>query len=252
MTADDVIAALALPPQSLVGRRVPKALLLDNSSPTTADKRQIREGLEELEWVAALKPSTIGVPAFSDEHREYLEIAVMRMTVRPGSRRSRLAVLLHRSIPYPVFLVVADRTALEVALVHKRRSQGEARAIVLEGAPVVVALEHEAEDPYWKPLRAALPLAKQTSTSLERLYQSWLDTVLAYSAARLTGEFSVPASDTRARRRQSAMEECARLESEIELLRRRATKETQIARAVEFNGELTRLHAELAAARKEI
>ena len=65
---------------------MPKKLLLEQGVPTAADKRQIQDGLEELRWVAALKPSNIGVPEYRDEVREYLEIAVLTMTLRPEAR----------------------------------------------------------------------------------------------------------------------------------------------------------------------
>ncbi|HMS72489.1 MAG TPA: DUF4391 domain-containing protein [Baekduia sp.] len=252
MTADDVIEALALPPSALVGRRVPKTLLIENASPTAADKRQVRDGVEELRWVTALKPSTIGVPDFSDREREYLEIAVMRMEIRPGFRRARLAQLVHRAIPYPVLLVVEDDAAIECSCAHKRWSQAEAGAVVLDGTPVTVAIDRRSEPPHWAAFRAALPLEKQESTSLKHLYQSWIDALLALEAASRTGTFSIPASDAHARRRQTAMEECARLENEIDLLCRRAEKETQTARKVELNGTLTRLRAELASACDQI
>ena len=53
----DPIAALALPDDALVDRRVPKTLLIENGAPTAADKRRIREGIEEIQWLAALKPT---------------------------------------------------------------------------------------------------------------------------------------------------------------------------------------------------
>lgn len=83
MTVSEVITALCLPADTLVNQRVPKKLLLENGAPTGADKRQINEGIEELTWVAALKPGTIGVPEFRDGVREYLEIAVLSLTLRP-------------------------------------------------------------------------------------------------------------------------------------------------------------------------
>jgi hypothetical protein len=70
MSAAAVIAALALPSEARVDRRVPKKLLVEQGAPTSADKRQIQEGIEELNWVAALKPSNIGVPAYRDDVRE--------------------------------------------------------------------------------------------------------------------------------------------------------------------------------------
>ena len=76
------IAALDLPASSRVDQRVPKKLLLENGAPTAADKRHINDGIEELLWLAALKPTTIGVPEYRDDVREYLEIAVLRLTLR--------------------------------------------------------------------------------------------------------------------------------------------------------------------------
>jgi hypothetical protein len=61
MSAAGVIAALDLPPGARVDRRVPKTLLVQYGAPTDADKRRINEGIEEVQRVAALKPSTGGL-----------------------------------------------------------------------------------------------------------------------------------------------------------------------------------------------
>ena len=82
----DPVAALALPAGAFVDRRVPKTLLIENGAPTAADKRRIREGVEEIRWLAALKPTTVGVAEYRDAAREYLEIAVLKLTFRSGAR----------------------------------------------------------------------------------------------------------------------------------------------------------------------
>ena len=64
MNGDALLAALDLPASSRVDQRVPKKLLLENGAPTAADKRLINDGIEELLWLAALKPTTIGVPEY--------------------------------------------------------------------------------------------------------------------------------------------------------------------------------------------
>lgn len=56
MTADDLLAALHLPAEAEVSRRVPKSLLLEHGAPTAADRRGINEGVDRLTWVATLKP----------------------------------------------------------------------------------------------------------------------------------------------------------------------------------------------------
>src|SRR5215471_9089539 len=102
MVIEDIISALDLPISSRVDQRVPKKLLIENGAPTAADKRQINEGIEELLWVAALKPTTVGVPEFRDDSREYLEIAVLQLVLRDGAKATRLVELVHRAVPYPV------------------------------------------------------------------------------------------------------------------------------------------------------
>lgn len=89
MTVAAVIQALALPVGALVGQRVPKKLLMEQGAPTAADKRAIQDGIEELFWAAALKPTNVGVPAFRDDARKYLEIAVVTATFRQGAKASR-------------------------------------------------------------------------------------------------------------------------------------------------------------------
>ena len=91
MNVDALLSALDLPAGSRVDKRVPKKMLLENGAPTTADKRIINDGIEELLWLATLKPTTIGVPEYRDEVREYLEIVVLRLTLRVAAKATRLA-----------------------------------------------------------------------------------------------------------------------------------------------------------------
>lgn len=248
MSAADVIAALELPPAARVDRRVPKTLLVEHGAPTAADKRRINEGIEEVQWVATLKPTTIGVPALRDEVREYLEIAVLRVALRAEAKAERLAELIHRAVPYPVLLLVAGGTRLTLSLAHKRWSQGEAGATVLDGEPVAVTLANSEPGDLQSPFRKALSLARQPRADLYQLYQGWIDTVLALLAARVTGTFGLANSPDQAATRRDALRECARLDTEIARLRSDAAKEKQMRKQVDLNLELQRAEVARAAA----
>jgi hypothetical protein len=244
LTADEAIAALDLPTAARVDRRVPKTLLVEHGAATATDKRRINEGIERLHWVATLKPATIGVAAHRDETREYLEIAVLRLALRPEAKAPRIVELLHRAVPYPVFAVTEQGERVNLSVAHKRWSQGEAEATVLDGDPVAVDAPGGG-DPYGDAFGAALALGEQPRSSLHALYQGWLDTLLALAAARLSGGFAIlPTADARAARRE-ALGECARLGAEIARLRAAAAKEKQMARQVELNLEVNRIKATL-------
>ena len=252
MTAADILIVLDLPTSSRVDQRVPKKMLLENGAPTAADKRIINEGIEELVWLAALKPTTISVPEYRDEVREYLEIAVLRLTLRAAAKAARLVELVHRAVPYPLLLLTEQGERPGLSAVHKRWSQGEAGKTVLEGDVVAAEWDTEQDGETWPAYRDALALDKQPRTSLHALYQGWIDTLLAFQAARVTGTFVVAANAEHAAVRHDALQECVRLDAEIARLRATATKEKQMARRVELNLELKRMEAAQAAARANL
>lgn len=250
--ADDILTALALPADTRLDQRIPKKLLLENGAPTAADRRGINEGIEELVWVAALKPTNIGVPAFRDETREYLEIAVLRLSLRPAAKRPRLAELVHRAVPYPLLLVAEQEGEVEISTSGKRWAQSESGKTVLDGAPVAVAeaadLAHEVRTAF----RSALALHRQPTASLRSLYEGWEEALIALRAAKLTGAFAMPASTQQTADRRDALAAFTRLDAEIARLRAAAARERQIARLVDLNLEIQRLQAARAAAQAKL
>lgn len=243
----ELIAALDLPASARVDQRVPKKLLLENSAPTATDKRHINDGIEELFWLAALKPTTIGVPEYRDTVREYLEIAVLCLTLRASAKTTRLVELVHRAVPYPLLLLTEQGSQGDLSAAHKRWAQSEIGKTVLEGNVIAAKVDREHDAEHWPAFREALALGRQPSATLYALYQGWIDTLLALRTARLTGVY-ISATDTRhAAARHEALIECTRLDAEISRLRAAATKEKQISRQVELNLELKRVEAARAA-----
>ena len=248
----DPVAALALPDGALVDRRVPKTLLIENGAHTAADKRRIRQGVEEIRWVAALKPTTVGVAEYRDAAREYLEIAVLKLTFRSGARPGRLTELVHRAVPYPVLLIAWQGDTPAISLAHKRWSQGEAGKTVVEGDIVSTRLGDGCPKKLTVAFYHALAMNRQPTSTLYALYQGWVDTVQALRAGRVTGNFLMPTSQMKAKDRAATLEEYARLESKIAELSASAHKEKQIARQVDVNLELKRLRTNRDAARSRL
>lgn len=252
MNHDVLVSALDLPATSRVDQRVPKKLLLENGAPTAADKRIINDGIEELFWLAALKPTTVGVPEYRDDVREYLEIAVLHLILRNEAKATRLVELVHRAVPYPLLLLTEQGDRPGISAVHKRWSQGEAGKTVLDGDVVAAEWDAARDGERWPAFCDALALGQQPRTTLYSLYQGWIDTILALHAARVTGAFLVASNAEHAAARRDALLEWARLDAGIARLRVAAAKEKQMARQVELNLELKRVEAAQAAAREKL
>jgi Domain of unknown function (DUF4391) len=245
MTAADVIAALVLPPESHVEQRVPRKLLVENGAPTAADKRQINDGIEELLWIAALKPTTIGVPEYRDAIHEVIEIEVLSLALRAEAKAGRVLELIHRAIPYPVFLVIEQANTVSLSLANKRISQNEAGRFVLDGAALICSLENCTAAADWL---ASLSLSRQPREHLFALYNGWIASIEAILAAKISGKLAPTTETALQEARRQVLADHARLERDIAALRAQAMKEKQVNRRVELNLKLKSLEAELAKA----
>ena len=252
MSFSPVIDALGIPPNALVEQRVPKKLLLEHGAPTVADKRQIQDGIAEMIWVAALKPTNIAVPAFRDDVREYVEIAVLAITLRSDAKPTHLVELIHRAIPYPLMLVAAQGDRVGLSLAHKRWSQGEAGKVVIEDVQRTTPFRPDAPTREEAEFLTSVAVANLPSRDLFMLYQGWIDRVAALEAARITGAFAPPDSSDRSSALRVGLNNYVRLQRDIAVLRAQAAKEKQINRRVELNLEIKRLQAELAAAEESL
>jgi hypothetical protein len=260
--AQMVVRALALPASCRVDQRVPKKMLVENGAPTSADKRLINDTIEEVQWLAALKPNTVGVAEYRDDEREYLEVTVLAITARHAPQgggasaankpvhTTRLTELVHRAVPYPVLLLLAAPQGVFLSLAHKRWAQNEAGKVVLDGDPVAVdlPLDLPAEHPFVQ----ALSMTRQPQANLLTLYQGWIDCLTAWQAAKVTGTFTTTSTPAHAAARREALRACERLELEGARLRALAAKEKQMAKQVDLNLTLKRITAELTSAREQL
>jgi hypothetical protein len=240
-----IIHALALPPETRVEQRVPKKLLVENGAPTAGDKRQINDGIEEILWQAALKPANLGVPAFRDAVREYLEIAILTVIFRPTAKPARLVELIHRAIPYPLLLATRHGETISLSVAHKRWSEGESGKVVIEELRETAPFSPENPTTEEAQFLARLSVVGLPQTDLFALYQSWLNAILALEAAQITGTFRPPPAEYSALLRDN-LDARAQALRDLALLRAHVEKETQINRRVEMNLAIKELEARIA------
>lgn len=252
---NDLLVALALPPAALVQQRIPKKMLAEHGAATLADRKLVQERIDVLTWHAALKPSTIGVAAFEDEQRSYLEVAVVTAKLRQDVESvasispsfstgfKRVAELVHRAIPYPTLLLAEDGPQLAMSTAHVRWAQRDAERTVLDGELVMAPIQQvsqpdASESQALGAFLGALALMNQPRTHLMSLYQGWLDTISAWQAVELTGHFKPSESPVQAAERRQALRLCKDLDARIAAARSAASKEKQMARQVAANLEI--------------
>jgi len=244
-TAATVLAALKLPAAALVQQRVPKKLLIDNGAITAGDKRVIADGIDEIHWLASLKPSTVGVPAFMDADtppvREYVEVAVVSVRLRAGAKEHRIAELVHRSIPYPLLLLLEQPGALTLSVGHIRWAQNETAKKILDGAPYEARIDGNSPAASVDALLEALALTRLPRTDLFTLVQGLIDALTGFRASLLTGRPGAPPTHDTAAAQRLALQCCIEIDNQIAQLRSAAVKQKQLSRQVAINLEVKRL-----------
>lgn len=272
MRIETLVSALELPASCRVDQRVPKKMLIENGAPTAADKRMLNDAIEEIQWIAALKPNTVGIPDYRDEERAYLEVAVLSIATRGAKliadeagaacvsaasvtplkpvNIARLAELVHRAVPYPLLLLLTTPQGFYLSVAHKRWAQNEAGKMVLDGEVATIAITGDVSPAH--PFFQSLTLVRQPQASLLALYQGWMDCLTAWQAAQVTGSFTTTSNPAQAAARREALRTCQRLELESARLRALAAKEKQMAKKVDLNLALKRIGAELALAREQL
>ncbi|GAB3840259.1 DUF4391 domain-containing protein [Hymenobacter jeollabukensis] len=281
MSITAVYAALGLPAEVAVDERVPKKVLLEQVVLPAPDRRLVQDGLEELRFLATLKPSLCGVAAYhaptapaSTNDIDVIEVVVVSARLRPATpaTTNRLLELLHRAIPYPMLLLAetvgrADENhgGVIVSLAHKRPAQNAADRLtlleVLHSEPLHLSPLAQAAEPEAvyrsagtrpKPTGPAAYLAALTlpavgASHLSALYQSWLDRTVALAAANITGNYCPPTTPAQATALREALAAHSRLKQEQVTLRSQAAREKQMARRASLNLRLRQLDTELVA-----
>lgn len=238
-----IIDALGLPPEARVDARVPKKLLVEQGAPTSADKRAIQDGIDELQWLAALKPNTVAIPAFKDENHDYSEIAIMTADFRPEARAARLTELIHRAIPYPVLLITTGSAGVAVSVAPKRAAQNEGDKVVVERVVIAGNIDPRDQPGPERAFLESLVLERQPSRDLSTVYDGWLARIEALVAARLSGSYVVKDDSGDIDRRRAALEEHSRLAREVAQLRTQAARAKQISQRVDLNQKIKAIEA---------
>lgn len=241
MSPEDLLGCLRLPSEACNAGRIPKKVVVEQVKPRPDERSLLEEGVEELQWLGNLKPSTIARSATA----LVTEIQVLALVVREpmtDSERQKLAWLLHRGIAhYPVFLAIhlPDRTTR----LTTKTIGGTSRELALRESEALRSTEER--DEVQHAFLASLALDRQPHADLGQLYQGWIDRLVALEVAREVGQTFRTPSLQAARLWESALRELQDARTRKSRVLRDLAKERQPARAAALSTERARLDGTL-------
>jgi hypothetical protein len=244
MTPQELYDAFAFPSTCALGKRVFKKLFLENGDLTAADKRALSDAVGSITWQHTLKPTTLPVQVYRDDEQEYDEIAVLEMDLMDRRSASRLAEVVHRTIPYPVLLVAAHDGGVQLSAAPKRVSRADKGRIIATSFEFTPWLDGEERSIVEQDFVQSLRIDGMPHTHFQALYEACVQRIVGLACAELSGTFDLAPERSFIDRRAS-LDACRSLERDIRSLRAAVRAETSFARQVELNADLKKLETQL-------
>lgn len=249
---EELYRRLGLPLAGHVGARVPKQTFYEQAEFGAAERRLFMEHVEQVTWQYTIKPENTRIQAFVDGLQEYKEIVVLQVQLKSPKQVRRVAELVHRSIPYPLLLLLVDparaepdpwRLAFSVA--PKRVSQTDRAAMVVEEVLLTEWMELTEPTTIQRAFLDSLALRNLPQRHLLALYMSLVDRFVALECAAVTESYQVRSGSEERQGRREQLAAVHTLMKEIGACRATLKKEPQFNRQVELSMRIKRLEAQL-------
>ncbi|WP_429019666.1 DUF4391 domain-containing protein [Aeromonas allosaccharophila] len=279
--ADALYRNMALPEAAFLGTRITKKMLNDSASHngialSAQEKQLISDGIQSIEWRYTLKPDTVNIAAWVTDQLDYVEVALLHVRLKPQPTASdnqqhtsftKLATLLHKLIPYPLLVVAEQGEAVALSLADKRINQADKTKWVVE------QVYHT---PWFSPHHLSgeqqvflLDFSLKNAATLHyyALYQDLIAMLIALQTSGISGRYlaknqalqqvqavahsaqpSLGASvaDQSNSEKVALLKQLASLEAQLNAIRNKLKKETQMNIKMQLNVEARQLKLTMA------
>lgn len=260
---------LKLPDSCYLGQKIFKKHFYELDLNAT-DKKAFVQDIDKITWSYTLKPETINVAGYTDDEREYLEVAVIEVVLQSEKRRKRIGEVIQRSIPYPVLLLFVHEDGVALNVAEKRVSRSDSSKIIVEACHDTPWLVAGNTDGGQKDFLKDFCLDNFSFRNFFELYQGMVQRVIALNCAVHTGRYSLltePAEygetvtaeksvlynhSKAIDKRLGKLQELEKLQLECTETRNKAKKEKNMGTQVRLNTRVKELSNRIEAIRPEL
>lgn len=228
---------LNIPERSILDNRLTKAFFLKNFILSSSEKKLLNSSITGMTWLASIKPSTANIPTVTSAEYKYEEIQVMICTVDDNNLEKyteRCFTFFQKYIPYQMLVIVEDHLDFAINLCDKRINQNDTskRTITrhFNTGKISKLYKNDHSNAFFK----ALDFGSLDKTNLELLYKNYIQAVVQYQAASITGSYQ-KRSNARTAQDMEHLKQIEQLEKDIISLSSQIKKESQLNEKVKLN-----------------
>jgi len=228
---------LNIPDACLLDKPVFKKMFQDHVDLDATDKKTLSEDVDKIRWLYTLKPDTINIAPFQDDEREYLEIAILSVSLSRNTRSKRIATFMHKAIPYPLVLLFSHEDQICVSVAEKRINQADKSKLVIVDRWMTDWFTPSTPNAAQNAFMDAVALQKLPATNFFALYEALQSRVIELNTAKHTGFFEA-APVWVAKEQGVTLKKIESLNREIAELRAILKKEKQMSRKITLNTKI--------------
>ena len=244
---------MMIPESCRLGKRVYKRLFHENAKLSATDKKALRDDVDTILWQYTFKPTTIPIQPYEDDQREYHEVAFLQVNLKQTGRVNRLAEIVHRAIPYPLFVVFVSDTTCSISLAYKRFSQAEKEAIVAEGFQATGWLDLSNPTQNQAAFLESLDISTWPHTHFFAFYKAAMDRVIALACAEHSGHYSlVIPNGLSVDDRVNKLKQVEKLQQEKLEIQDKLKKEKNLGTQVQLNTRIKQIKDRIEAIKSEL
>lgn len=238
---------LHLPERCLLNKRLTKAFFLKNFELSATEKKLLNNVIHSMEWLASIKTSNTNIQVAQNINYVYEEIQVIVCSLQPNILENvakSCIELLQKYIPYQMLLVVEDEHEFIFNACDKRINQNDKNKRTIEAYFTTKALSKLYKNELNSALFDALQFAHLDKINLETLYKSYIQALVQYQAASITGAYH-KRSKKRTEDDMAHLLAIENSERDIVSLASRLKKESQLNSKVNLNIEIQKKRQEI-------
>ncbi|NQT70314.1 MAG: DUF4391 domain-containing protein [Desulfobacteraceae bacterium] len=244
---------MMIPESCRLGKRVYKKLFHENAKLSANDKKALSDDVDTILWQYTFKPTTIPIQPYEDDQREYHEVALLQVNLKQTGRVNRLAEVVHRPIPYPLFVVFVIDTTCSISLAYKRFSQAAKEAIVAEGFQATAWLDLLNPTENQAAFLESLDISKWPHSHFFAFYRAAMDRVIALACAEHSGHYSlVIPNGLSVDDRVNKLKQVEKLQQEKSEIQGKLKKEKNLGTRVQLNTRIKQITDRIEAIKSEL
>lgn len=245
---------LNIPERNLRFHKLTKVFFTKNYPLSAAEKKLLSSTISKMEILAQITPLTSNIVEVVNDIDSYENVFIIVCAVEDTLLEKvaeKCINLIQKYLPQQAVVIIEDDSGFKVNATLKRINQNDKSKLTIEGSFTTKALsklyKNDLNDAFYK----ALDFTNLDKTNLELLYKSYIQAIVQFNAASVTGTYQ-KRSNARTAQDMEHLAQIEHIERDIISLSSQIKKESQLNNKVQLNIKIQEKRKKISALKAEL